>query len=119
VVVYGSVARGDPTLTSDLDMLIVARDLPLSRRARNQMLVELEDELTSMLATLYQQGIVTEISSKIKTIEEAGQFTPLYLDLTEDAVILYDRDGFFQGVLDRLRQKLDALSARVIVHSPL
>jgi len=52
VVVYGSVARGDSTPTSDVDILIVARDLPLSRRARNRILVELEEELTSMIAML-------------------------------------------------------------------
>jgi len=63
---------------------------------------------------VYRQGIVTEVSTKLKTPAEAAQFTPLYLDLTEDALILYDRDGFFQGVLDRLRQKLAALGARRI-----
>lgn len=114
VVLYGSVARSDHTPASDIDLLIVARGLPQSRRARNRVLVEIEEELFPMLASLHRQGKYTDVSTKIKTPEEAEQPTPLYLDMTEDAVILYDRDGFFQRVLDRLRQRLKALGAQRI-----
>jgi predicted nucleotidyltransferase len=114
VVLYGSVARGDCTPSSDVDLLIVAEGLPPSRRARNRMLVEIEEELFPVFASLYRSGRYIDVSTKIKTPEEAARFTPLYLDLTEDAVLLYDRDGFFQGVLERLRERLKELGAQRI-----
>ena len=114
VVLYGSVARGEHTPPSDIDLLIVARGLPESHRARNRLLVEIEEELYPVLASLYRSGGYVELSTKIRTPEEAKQFTPLYLDMTEDAVLLYDRDGFFQAVLDRLRERLQVLGAQRI-----
>lgn len=42
------------------------------------------------------------------------QGSPLFLDLIEDAVILFDRDGFFAGILERFRKRLQELGARRI-----
>jgi len=115
VVLYGSAARGDYTATSDIDLLIIAEGLPESRRERNRILVDIEEkEFSSILANLHRRGIYTDFSTKIKTPEEVKNFTPFYLDLTEDAVILYDRDGFFQKVLERFRKRLKELGAQRI-----
>ena len=78
------------------------------------MLVALEEEFFSALASPHGPESHTDVSTKIKTPEEAEQFTPLYLDMTEDATILYDQAGFFQSVLDRLRERLKALGAQRI-----
>jgi hypothetical protein len=32
--------------------------------------------------------------------------------MVEDAIILYDRDGFFQSILSQLKEKLERLSAK-------
>ncbi|MDW8101583.1 MAG: nucleotidyltransferase domain-containing protein [Anaerolineae bacterium] len=109
VVLYGSVARGNHTTNSDIDLLIIAESLPESRRERNRILVEIEEkEFSSTLAALHRH------STRIKTPEEALIFSPLYLDLTEDSVILNDKGGFFEGVLERLRRRLKELGARRI-----
>ena len=47
----------------------------------------------------------------IKTPEEASRITPLYLDMVEDAIIVYDENGFFEKVLARLRERLKQLGA--------
>ncbi len=47
----------------------------------------------------------------IKTSEEAIRLSPLYLDMVEDAIIVYDRDGFFEQILENLREKLKKLGA--------
>jgi len=46
-----------------------------------------------------------------KTPEEDSRLSPLYLDLVKDAVIVYDRDGFFKKALERLRHRLKKLGA--------
>ncbi|MCS7286327.1 MAG: nucleotidyltransferase domain-containing protein [Anaerolineae bacterium] len=96
VVLYGSVARGNHTTNSDIDLLIIAESLPESRRERNRILVEIEEkEFSSTLAALHRH------STRIKTPEEALRFSPLYLE----------KGGFFEGVLERLCSRLKELGA--------
>ncbi|MFQ5721592.1 MAG: nucleotidyltransferase domain-containing protein, partial [Candidatus Aminicenantales bacterium] len=64
--------------------------------------------------SLRKEGINTYISPIFKTPQEAEIGSPLFLDMVEDARILFDRDGFFSKILDRLRQKLKKLGARRI-----
>jgi len=106
VVVFGSVARGTPRRDSDLDLLIIAEDLPRHRLRRTEIYLKAEEKLDPLLEKLMKQGYVISISPIIKTREEAMNISPLYLDMVEDAIIVYDKDGFFQEILDKLREKL-------------
>lgn len=47
----------------------------------------------------------------LKTPAEAARIRPLYLDMVEDAVILYDRNGFFGNILGDLRESLTRLGS--------
>lgn len=60
---------------------------------------------------LERQGCFHRLCRLIKTKGEAARIVPLYLDLTEDAVLVYDREGFFAAVLARLRARLQVLGA--------
>jgi len=44
-------------------------------------------------------------------VEEARRHWPIYLDMVVDAVIVYDKEGFFEGVLEGLVERLEALGA--------
>lgn len=57
-------------------------------------------------------GVHTELSPILKTPEEVRAGSPLFLDMVEDARILYDRDGFFAQWLARLRERLAQLGAK-------
>ncbi len=50
-----------------------------------------------------------------KTPEEAREHSPLYLDMVEDGLLLFDRDGFFQSVLEAMRTRLKALGSRRVL----
>ena len=65
-----------------------------------------------MLEDLARQHYYPEFRPILKTRPEAEVRTPIYLDMVEDARILYDRDGFFSGVLAGLRRRLAELGAR-------
>lgn len=56
----------------------------------------------------------TRLARIVRTPGEAARAIPLYLDMTEDAVLLHDADGFFAGVLDAVRAALRRLGARRI-----
>jgi len=110
-VVFGSVARGEAKRDSDIDILIVARDLPRSRFRRQDLFMEIEEAVEPDVEELRKKGYNTDFSPILKTVEEASRTSPLYLDMVEDAVILFDRDSFFEGVLKRLKRRLEELGA--------
>jgi predicted nucleotidyltransferase len=109
VVVYGSVARGEAREDSDIDLLIIARDLPKGRLKRQDLFIEFEKSLD--IEEIEAKGYGIDFSPILLTPEEASRMRPLYLDMVEDAVILFDRDGFFSGVLEKLRKRLEELGA--------
>jgi hypothetical protein len=73
-----------------------------------------EDPLLPLLAEAAGRGVHTRLAPLFKTREEALRGSPLFLDMTEDARTLVDRDGFFAGCLDDLRRRLAALGSRRI-----
>jgi predicted nucleotidyltransferase len=114
VVLFGSVARGDASATSDIDLLIIATDLPAGQFARKRLLTPADAAFESDLVDAVRAGVDTRLARIVRTPAEAARVIPLYLDMTEDALLLYDRDGFFEGILDRVRTSLERLGSRRI-----
>lgn len=112
LVVFGSVGRGTARPDSDLDLLLVADPLPRGRMARVSEFAAVEDAIAPLLRRLRDEGLTTEISPVFKTAAEAAHGSPLFLDMVEDARVVVDRGGFFAGVLDRLRGRLQELGSR-------
>jgi predicted nucleotidyltransferase len=112
VVLFGSVARGDASPDSDIDLLIVARDLPRGHFARKRLLARADSAFEPLLADARAGGVSARLARIVRTPEEARRRIPLYLDLTEDAVLLHDPHGFFRGVIDEMRDSLRRLGSR-------
>lgn len=83
VVLFGSVARQEATPLSDIDLLVIASELPDGRLARQQRLEVVDDLLEARLKALRRQGILTDFCPVLKTPEETRRMTPLYFDLVE------------------------------------
>ncbi len=114
VVLFGSVGRDTPNFYSDVDILIIAKELPQGRIPRIREFERIEEQIAPLLDALRLEGIQTEISAILKSPEEAERGSPLFLDMVEDGRILFDRDGFFSELLSRLRDRLKALGSRRI-----
>ncbi len=112
LVVFGSVARGTVTSDSDVDLLIVANGLPDGRVPRVRDFMAIERVLAFDLAAARRAGWNVELSPVLKTPAEVEQGSALFLDMTEDAIFLEDRDRFMQRALERLRARLATLGAR-------
>jgi predicted nucleotidyltransferase len=112
VVLFGSVARGGAAPGSDIDLLVVCRELPEGAFRRRRLVEPVEERLEPALRPLWERGLCPGFTVLLRTEAEAACFHRVYLDMVEDAVLLYDRDGFFAGVLARLRERLRALGAR-------
>lgn len=115
LVVFGSVARETQSFDSDLDLLIIAEGLPQGRMKRIREFEPIEVRIEPLLRSLQRKkGINTYLSAIIKSPEEARKGSPLFLDMVEDAKLLFDKGGFFEGVLGRLKKRLRELGARRI-----
>lgn len=113
---FGSVARGEATPESDLDVLVVAEQLPkdVGSRIRETMSIHQElrhSEAYRRLRSMRRSAFVSEI---VLTPDEVKMHPPIMLDMTRDAIIASDKDGFLEGVLDDIRWKLDELGARKV-----
>ena len=109
LVLFGSVARGEARKSSDIDLLVIAEGFPRSLWERRQPL------LAEWSRVRAEKGLpAVEWNLVTKSPEEARYHSPLYLDITEDGILLVDRDGFFQAVLDAMRARMRALGSRRI-----
>jgi len=106
IAIFGSVARGTMRPDSDIDLLIIARDLPSGRLPRVREFDDVESELEDVMKAASDRGIHACLSPIIKTPNEVNQGSPLFLDMTDQARILFDRDNFFFTYLEDLAARL-------------
>jgi len=114
VCLFGSVARGEDKAASDVDLLVVAdglsEDVGLRHRETNEARMKIRG--TDAYRRLKSGGVGCLISEVFLTPEEVERHPPILLDIAEDGVILYDKEGFLSGVLAGLRRRLKELGAR-------
>lgn len=115
LAIFGSVARGTARPDSDVDVLIVAQDLPQGRGARVREFEAVERQMEPPLLAAQRAGVSTFLAPVFKTPEEAQLGSVLFWDMTEEAKILFDRDRFLTHLLASVRARLQELGARRIV----
>jgi len=114
LAVFGSVGRGTPRAESDIDLLIVADNLPLGRIKRVLEFENVEKLVEPVLLDMNKRGLSTVVSPVIKTKEEVLAGSLLFLDMIEDAKILFDKNNFFAGFLNRFAKRLQKMGAKKI-----
>ncbi|MEW5791493.1 MAG: nucleotidyltransferase family protein [Pseudomonadota bacterium] len=115
LAVFGSVARGTMRPDSDIDCLIVADPLPRGRMARMREFAAVETAMDDALRAAGRRGVQTSLSPVFKTPGEVRQGSLLFLDMVEEARILYDWGDFLRAYLDNLRERLRELGARRVM----
>jgi len=71
-----------------------------------------EELVDPLVEELWSRGIYVDFSPIILDVDEAVRDRTICLDMVVDAVIVFDRHGFFKGVLDDLSKRLKALVRR-------
>lgn len=112
--VYGSYARGENRLNSDIDLLLVVEAHKIKGKvARHSDFVKnIELPLEDLDAQCSRHKIGTEISVLIFSKDEAKKFNPLYLDMVEDHVKIHDETGFMAEVFEQVKQKMQCWGSR-------
>jgi predicted nucleotidyltransferase len=108
LAVFGSYARGEPRLDSDLDLFIVLRSATRARlSARTEEFVtNIEQPCDEDLQRLYDEGISMDLSPIILARNEAQGFLPLYLDMTSNCLTIVDHDGFLETILEKVKLQM-------------
>lgn len=103
VVLFGSYASGKEREDSDIDILIIKKNLPKSRLKRRDEIYKIYKEISKNLRE--------KISTIILDEEEAKITKPFYLDMTLHCEILFDKNNFFRNIIEKLKEKLQELKA--------
>jgi len=118
LVVYGSVARGNARLNSDLDLLVVAAfKESFGKRLEHLVKVEWSWKVSTELNWLNSHDVETHVSFLPLTPEEFERHPPILLDVVDEGVTIYD-DGFFQWRGEELRSHLRVIGARRVFLTP-
>ncbi len=97
VVLYGSWARGEGKPGSDVDLFIIARNLPKRRFPR---ILHVHKPVAGRFH--YPVSILAKEPEEFE-----GQFPSLYLDLGLDGQVLYDPDHYISPRLARIRRIIE------------
>ena len=108
VLLFGSVARGDWTRDSDIDLLILLREYPTDRVGVVSDLLAVRKALrrTPEYRRAYRAGFVPTVEFHPLDREDASRFRRLYLEALTEGVILLDRGGHLADLLRRFRERL-------------
>lgn len=109
--VFGSVARGEATGRSDIDILVVHKPVSFNPIKRfTEMLIDLREsgEYSSYLS----MGLFPAPYPVFMTEEELSENPLILLDVLDHGIILYDRGDFLRQELDRLRARLKELGSK-------
>ncbi len=100
VVLFGSGARGDLTVSSDVDLFIILKSSEKSFRQR------IKDFYRGVGDTLEDEfGLF--LSPVIFTEEEVREFRPFYLGVFDEFKVLYDEKGIVQEILATIKELKD------------
>ncbi len=90
IILFGSYARREAKKFSDIDILIVFKELPEEWEKRIESVI---DE-TSEIALVYGVKISPLLLSKEELLDNINSEALLFLDLTRSYRIIYDNCGF-------------------------
>jgi predicted nucleotidyltransferase len=113
---FGSIVRGNTTLESDIDVLVVAESMPRDLGLRVRETTPIHEELRrgEEYRMLRSQGRTAFVSDIFLSPDEVKSHPPILLDLTEDGFIVYDKDNFLKGVLEDMKRTLKELGAKKV-----
>ncbi len=115
IVHYGSTVTSPLKRTTDIDLLVIVRELPHGRNQLSGLFDEIEFKLLhSYGEALSANGFNLVWSPVVKTLVRAKKFWLPYLDMTEKSSILYDPDHEAAAILERTRVWICKSGARKI-----
>ncbi|MDV3243565.1 MAG: nucleotidyltransferase domain-containing protein [Nitrososphaerales archaeon] len=113
IALFGSAARRRGGKTSDIDLLVVAEGLGETNAERLAEFEGVQEACSEVRRAQWSlAGEYHLLDAIILSREELKDNSLFLLDLTRDAVLVYDRDGTLAGALADLRRRLAEAGSR-------
>ena len=115
-VIFGSYATGKYNYSSDIDILLIIKDnkkLSFPKRITN-FTENIDRDLSDLEMKLFNENIIIEISPFILYVEEAMKFNPLYLDMLENSIMIYDENNTFKNIMQKTKKIKNKLKSKKI-----
>lgn len=103
ILQFGSTVDSYLKNDTDIDLIIVLKQLPPRRRDRYDIFFSIEDRLQEQLKKLQTRGHSLYFSPIFRDEKRIRAFSPLLLDITEKSKILYDPQNILQQAIDKTR----------------
>ena len=99
--IFGSYARRENRKNSDLDLLIILKEAPgFSKRIR-EFVENIEIKHEHIAQKLYEdEEINCDLSPYILSYDEALKLQPIYFDLVEHNIIIFDPKKIISRIID-------------------
>lgn len=110
---FGSIARGEAKPESDIDILIVHKEIdfdPVDLFAK----VLLKIEKSKENKVLMDKGIYPSPSPIFMTPKMLSENPLILLDIMTQGIVLYDKNSTLEEMFGRLREKLERMGAKRI-----
>ena len=110
LAIFGSFARGENRKGSDLDLLIILSNAGKRRIRIEEFIREIEMKHDDLAQQLFrEQGLSCDLSPYIVTRDEALMMQPIYYDLVDHHVVVWDPEG----IIDQIISSASALLKKV------
>ena len=96
VVGFGSRAKGQATPYSDIDLLVVAEEIPLQRHRRGKEIAYIKRALPGLLVDIL-------LCTRQEVQSNFRNHNPLFLDIAEEGVLIIDFDQFLGNLMEETR----------------
>lgn len=110
VILYNIPKKDATHLQSDIDLLVICKNLPNSKWERYDLIMKLLAMLEPKVEELHKKtGVYLYLSPVLKSQKEAQQINKTYFDLVKNGKILFDRNDFFKQIIkvvENLSKKL-------------
>jgi len=109
IVLFGSMTRGDFTESSDIDMLVIARNLPDNWRERDKILLELAE-----IGSDHRRPVHITLTDEYEMNASVEQGAPLVFGLHDANRVIFGRDRFFEKLMKRFDDNMKRWDVRKI-----
>lgn len=99
IVLFGSYARGRASKYSDVDLLVIAKNLPDDWRVRDRVLSDLEMRFLKK----YHKRIFPVIISPEAISDSVKKRNPFFYGVLTGYRVLFDRERFFAKVMENVK----------------
>ena len=101
IVLFGSMTREDFTESSDIDVLVIARNLPDDWRDKDKIILELAE-----IGSDHRRPVHITLTDEYEMNASIEQGAPLVFGLHDANRVIFGRDRFFEKLMEQFEDNM-------------